>query len=90
MDKTEALIQIVKLLLILPKTTQVWMDEYNKWTSGIFFSSANAIDTSAWHMINSTAPAPESYKWQCVETHNTQIWKKKTKLGWHACILTEV
>jgi len=27
-------------------------------TSSIFFSSAKAISTSAWHRINSTAPAP--------------------------------
>jgi hypothetical protein len=27
-------------------------------TNSIFFSSAKAISTSAWHRINSTAPAP--------------------------------
>lgn len=41
-------------------------------TSSIFFSSAKAISTSAWHRINSTAPAPTKWVWtirklNCIE-----------------------
>jgi hypothetical protein len=32
-------------------------------TSSIFFSSAKAISTSAWHRINSIAPAPTKWVW---------------------------
>lgn len=37
-------------------------------TSGIFFSSTKTIDSSEWHMINSTAPAP-NHKREAVKLH---------------------
>lgn len=43
----------ITALLRKPKTKRTVI------TSGIFFSSTKAIVTSAWHMMNSTAPAPK-------------------------------
>jgi len=70
-----------------PKINFYEIDNFNRWTSGIFFSSANAIETSAWHMINSMAPEPESYMYESVKTNDN--WKFKIRklnvkiLEWH-------
>lgn len=51
-------------------------------TSGIFFSSTKAMETSAWEIINSTAPEPV-FKTGRYYTRKTQkSWiSKKTYFG---------
>lgn len=53
-------------------------------TSSIFFSSAKAISTSAWHRINSTAPAPTKWVWSIRKLNFIQgpFLKKKKKGMW--------
>lgn len=51
------------------------IDYFNRQTSGIFFSSANAIETSAWDIINSMAPEPKSYLYESVKANDIWIFK---------------
>ena len=53
-------------------------------TSGIFFSSTKAMETSAWEIINSTAPEPvfKSGRYYTRKTRKSRVTKKKHILGY--------